>query len=594
MAQLASQATSQGLHQSRQWRVLLHYRPVSGGQWESEIDGPRFFLSPEGKHSPEKELQATILAYDQPPGPDRRIPAPACRFMARYHWLRSHFGEAAFPPKSCPFYESWSEALDLGAVSLVFPAYDLYKPGSMFGHTLLRFKKQTGPGNRLFDFSASFGADVDDNREPAASLIVNGLLGGFTGSFYVTPFYKRIAEYSEVDVRDLWEYELDLRPEELDALQRHLFEISFTYMDYFFFDENCSYHLLGLIEAARPSLRLKEEFPLWATPTDSLRLVIAQVGTRGPPSYYPSRLSRLQARRQRLDEVERHLYLEALQTPATLQAEAFKQRPGPSQARILDALIDASALSLEPEMRARKAGYLVQRSKLAGVISPEIHQPQSTAPELGHHTSRAGLSGGQAEGEAVQEVELRLSFHDLLDRPTGYSPYSRIDFGRFALRRRGEETRLQRAILIEASSLLPWDEVNRGWNWQIKLGWEQEPGLDSAQPPWQMAGGLGASFLWGPLHSYHLAYLRLLAHPSLEQGARGELGLRNGLIARYGDLATLLLEQTHRPARTAASGALNHWSLQWGLHPGPAWMLALSAKVQDEQKEALASFYWYF
>ena len=47
---------------------------------------------------------------------------------------------------------------------------------------------------------------------------------------------------------------------------------------YYFLSRNCSYELLGLIEMARPGLRLQDKFPVDAIPTDTLRAVLAQPG----------------------------------------------------------------------------------------------------------------------------------------------------------------------------------------------------------------------------------------------------------------------------------------------------------------------------
>ena len=71
--------------------------------------------------------------------------------------------------------------------------------------------------------------------------------------------------------RDLWEYRLTLTPAELDRLVRHLWELLPTYYDYYFFDENCSYHLLALLEVARPGLRLTDRFHAWTIPSIPFR-----------------------------------------------------------------------------------------------------------------------------------------------------------------------------------------------------------------------------------------------------------------------------------------------------------------------------------
>ena len=58
--------------------------------------------------------------------------------------------------------------------------------------------------------------------------------------------------------RDVWEYELNLEPHEIERLLAHTWELGFTRFDYYFFDENCSYHLLSLLDVARPGVELTD------------------------------------------------------------------------------------------------------------------------------------------------------------------------------------------------------------------------------------------------------------------------------------------------------------------------------------------------
>jgi len=43
-----------------------------------------------------------------------------------------------------------------------------------------------------------------------------------------------------------------------------------------FFDENCSYYLLELLEVARPDLDLTQDFRWWAIPSDTVRVVVGR------------------------------------------------------------------------------------------------------------------------------------------------------------------------------------------------------------------------------------------------------------------------------------------------------------------------------
>ena len=98
-------------------------------------------------------------------------------------------------------------------------------------------------------------------------------MGGYPGLFALMPYREKLSEYRSLENRDLWEYQLDLTPEETGRMVEHVWELKQIQFDYFFFDENCSYRLLELLQVARPSLDLTSQFPLTAIPTDTVKAV---------------------------------------------------------------------------------------------------------------------------------------------------------------------------------------------------------------------------------------------------------------------------------------------------------------------------------
>ena len=100
-----------------------------------------------------------------------------------------------------------------------------------------------------------------------------GLFGGYEGYFSDGPYYEKVKEYSRLDNRDVWEYTLNLNEEETDRMLAHLWELKDINFDYYFFDENCSFRLLELIEVARPSVNLLDGFSVYAIPLDTVLVV---------------------------------------------------------------------------------------------------------------------------------------------------------------------------------------------------------------------------------------------------------------------------------------------------------------------------------
>ncbi len=68
----------------------------------------------------------------------------------------------------------------------------------------------------------------------------------------------------------------------------HVWELGPTRFDYYFFDENCAYHLLSLLEVARPGLQLTDRFRWWAIPSDTVRAVTDQPGLLKRVVYRPA------------------------------------------------------------------------------------------------------------------------------------------------------------------------------------------------------------------------------------------------------------------------------------------------------------------
>jgi hypothetical protein len=124
----------------------------------------------------------------------------------------------------------------------------------MYGHSLLRLTRRTGEGNRLIDYIVNFAAE--EHTKNGLVYAWKGLFGGFAGHFYVMPYYMKIQEYSNIESRDLWEYELALGEMQAERLVAHTWETRSTHFNYYFATENCSYFLLKLLEVADPELRL--------------------------------------------------------------------------------------------------------------------------------------------------------------------------------------------------------------------------------------------------------------------------------------------------------------------------------------------------
>ncbi|HED17988.1 MAG TPA: DUF4105 domain-containing protein, partial [Gammaproteobacteria bacterium] len=273
--ELQERAADKVLWRNQEWMNLGHYRASGLVQkgFTSSVDDAHFFYAPDGKTSPQHELNATLAAFftTQTTGNEHAL----CRFPARFNWLAKHLkiDTGRLPAVNCSDYAKWRRLIHAESVTMVFPTYQLNSPSSMFGHTLLRLDPADDENwSDWLSYAVNFGANITDG-DNSMSYAWKGLTGGYPGQFIVTPYFKKIQEYNQIEKRDIWEYKLNLQPAEVETMVTHLWELKEINFDYYFFTENCSYRLLELLEVARPGVELTDEFVLTAIPVDTVRAV---------------------------------------------------------------------------------------------------------------------------------------------------------------------------------------------------------------------------------------------------------------------------------------------------------------------------------
>ena len=479
LAELKQRAARLGLHRERYWHLLLHYRPALGGGHESEADEAGFFLAANGKTDPEGELRATLDKFFSSELVGRSRQPARCAFIARYHWLKSALAidEARLPPQSCERFEAWLKELNPASLTLIFPSAYMNNPSSMFGHLLLRVdQKGQTEQTRLLAYTINYAADV--TTENGFVFAVLGVAGGFKGYFSTLPYYVKATEYGDFENRDLWEYRLNLTQEQLERLLMHAWEMGNASFDYFFFKENCAYHILSLLELANPEIHLTDRFWFYTFPTDGVRMMAEIPGLVKQVTFRPSRATQVRRGREALSLEERMWLAKIVDDPMMAESELFIRLPAPRQALVLDVASDyllyrvASQIDDAAIYKERNKSVLIARSKLRVPPVPIALKPFTGPPEEGHKIMRAGLGFGWREGEAFGEFNFRVAFHDLLDPEYGYTPDAQIEAMGFSLRHYPERnhTRLERFTLVNIVSLSPVNALFQSPSWKIATG----------------------------------------------------------------------------------------------------------------------------
>ncbi|HZE60268.1 MAG TPA: DUF4105 domain-containing protein [Burkholderiales bacterium] len=541
LAQLVARARELRLAERPEWRKLLHYEPdLIGGGLHGLLDNRDFYNSPQGKTRPQAELEATLASFFSDVEETPRLQNPQCAFIARRAWLDEEleFDPVRLPLRDCPRFREWHAALNAQHLTLVFASAYLNNPSSMYGHTLLRIDaRDQDERTRLLAYAVNSAATTDEKN--GLAFAIQGLIGGYPGTFSILPYYLKVREYSDLENRDLWEYELSLRPDELERVLRHLWELLPAYYQYYFFDENCSYHLLGLLQVARPDLQLTAPFRWWALPIDTVRAIAAQPGLVARTVYRPANATIIGARLGTLSEEERGI-ANNLSLGRIPSGDALRGRPGPRAAAILETSYDyvnyrrATGKPDVPDPARLARELLVARSELnVGSQAPAVDA--GTRPDQGHATSRIALGAGRRDSQSFQELSFHPTYHEVMDPEAGYVRGAQIEFFDTALRHYADgKTRLERFVPADILSLSPRGDFFQPRSWRVAGGWHRSFVRNGSEPLVAFLDG-GAGAAWsdrgGRSLFYALAETALRANRELDGGYGVGAGARVGAMA---------------------------------------------------------------
>lgn len=496
LVQLQEKASLLRLSEQRNWLILLHYKKSIAGGYKSRISDAKFFLSQTGKIDPQAELDATLAGFFQPTAPDGEH--PICRFPARLQWLREELAidPARLPAASCSEQRKLIEEIDARSAVLVFPVGHINSPASMFGHTLIRIDGSSK--SNLISYAVNYAAETTDAN--GLLYAFKGLFGKYKGYYSLMPYYLKVKEYGDLEHRDIWEYRLRLSKDEVDRMLRHTLELEQISSDYYFLDENCSFNLLFLIEAARPTLNLSDRTGVLVLPNNTIEIA-RESGILEEAVYRPSQGARI-------NKIASLLQGDSQQ--AALELAELKREPGSLKQSDKSVQDKKGILDLAAEVvqlrYARKElvqddytkiylKILAERSVLGSSVKDPYAIEPPAPPDTGHKTTKIGLGGGVRREEWYGEIHLQPEFHGLLDPDQGYLRGAQIKFLDTALAYAPDSDRfwLKTLHLLDIVSLAPRDRFFKPYSWKVAAGWDtevMEDGSDSLIFRLNSGGGL--------------------------------------------------------------------------------------------------------
>lgn len=559
--------------QQKQWLKLLHYRQTSWGDFRSDIDNKNFFFAGEaGRRDPKAEFQATIQAFLRP-ADDASVNQqhPQCAYPARLGYIKSVQPDLKLPKVDCSRFLTWQSRLRADTVWLVFASSYLNNPASMFGHTFFRLDSiQTG-NNPLLQYGVGFGANVYDENSFLYPL--KGLLGFYSGVFTMQPYFEKTSEYSNMESRDLWEYPVNLSQEQRQRLLSHLWEMGNAQFDYYFLDENCSFHLLSILEVANPEWNLLDDYYGFVIPSETIRLIRTKhPEILGEPVYRPSLESIRNSRFDNLSDQEK------------AQVRGFEKTgevPPEASAAAIDGMLDAyrhrayrknkTQQFNTPEYRS----LLVKRAKAGSAPNTIGESKPVTPPDQGHPPTRLSTSYTYWNRTKISQYKLsyRAAYHDLLDPPRAYLPFSHVTVGTLEgsidhVTQGPTSFHLDNLTFLEIDSYNPIRSWDSWLSWQVQFGvqrWSLDP--HGHLHPY-LAGGPGITtpgsvtvgyvFLLGRAHP-----LDLMFYPGTKVGVVSVLSEHLGLHLS-GQVFWDWRPETKRQAIFSIDGETRwHWHKEW-------------------------------
>ena len=224
----------------KMWLALNHYKPTSFG-YKSEIDDLSFFTSKNGLTNPQEEFNNFIKIIRRSEGLE--FTNALNRFPARSYFVMNMLG-ITNSSYQISVASRIKNDLEKTEVSLIYASLSFKGLSSALGHAFL---KTFDPIDADSIYSSAIYYSANSGGESGFGLILNGLTGGYNGQISKTSYLTYIKEYLDKDNRDLHEYKVIAKPQNLFLFYLHIEEISSIKIKYRFIDSNCVSQLIPLV-----------------------------------------------------------------------------------------------------------------------------------------------------------------------------------------------------------------------------------------------------------------------------------------------------------------------------------------------------------
>jgi hypothetical protein len=544
---LIRQSEAKQLSFSKEWHKLLHYKS-SKSKVISDVKSADFFLNNNGRFDSNAELNDTIKAMlDQKAAGNNHA---QCRFPARFKWLKNNLTwpeDNLFDGSFCTDYNKWKMDDDIKSISLIFASGHLSNPASFYGHILLKFNSKNEQNElSLLDTSLNYGAVPPDN-ENALVYVIKGLTGGYNASFTNQQFYRYNHTYAENDLRDLWNYELDLSQNQIALLVDHSWELLGQEFTYYFLKQNCGYKMAELLNLVidKPLLPSVKN---WAMPSDILTS-LADERKHGKKlikniTIIKSRQNSFRDKFVLLTNTEKKAVSNFILNNDLENLPSVLENEINSNKKVIDTLLDYYAFSLtkknaDPKsIETRRRAILLSRLKLD---TKDIEWPSSSPKPPPHKSQNSSMLQtsivhNDKLGTGV-ELRFRGAYYDYLSNNSGRSPFTQMSMIDLTMVHQQNKISLKKLDLIHVETLnisptnLPEDKA---FAWKVKAGVKKQNLSCDGCLHGYLSGGIGKGYL---VNNNSAVYGMVTGEVSAfgEKTLELNTGLTAGFITGYDD-----------------------------------------------------------
>lgn len=472
---------------------------------ESEISTESFFLAENGMTNPGEELLATLSAFARPAMPDDPDQHPQCLYRARYLFLVKQFDLAGYGIRSqpCPGFLKFIYDGEITGLSLVFATGYFGNPASYYGHFLLKLNTDNPTIEDLEKTTINFGA-VYPPDENMLIYIFKGIFGGYDSVYKPQQYFEQSLNYGEVDLRDVWEYELNYTKEEVRLLAAHLWELLNVKYDYYFFNRNCAYRMATVFELVLKT-KLTDADRLWQIPQHVIQQ-LSSTSHHGASlvrkvNYIPSRQSRLYQRYLNLTVSERDFLGRIIFQPEMINTNNFDELPLRSRLRLLDAMLDYYQyliITKYAEQKIIEGQYrtvLSKRFELPPGVSAMVFKSRES-PHLGRRPSYLQAGVVDVDGQIKSSIKIRPAYYDSLDYSNGHIRNSTLVMGELELIADDEDWYVESLSIIRIENIqrnvtnLPGDNTH---SWYLGSGFVNNQDGCKDCLDFEISGGIGLS-----------------------------------------------------------------------------------------------------